>query len=77
VTAAVPGARPLLEVQDLHKHYPVRGGVWGRTVGTVRAVAAVSFEGAPGQTLGRVAESGSGQVACHFPLPAGAAVGAA
>jgi ABC-type oligopeptide transport system ATPase subunit len=36
-------ATPLLQVEDLHKHYPVRGGVWGRTVGTVRAVAGVSF----------------------------------
>jgi len=59
--AAAGGARPLLEVQDLHKHYPVRGGVWGRTVGTVRAVAGVSFEVAPGQTLGLVGESGCGK----------------
>jgi oligopeptide/dipeptide ABC transporter ATP-binding protein len=52
---------PLLQVEDLHKHYPVRGGVWGRTVGSVRAVAGVSFTVLPGQTLGLVGESGCGK----------------
>jgi oligopeptide/dipeptide ABC transporter ATP-binding protein len=52
---------PLLEVEDLHKHYAVRGGVWGRTVGTLRAVAGVSFSVLPGQTLGLVGESGCGK----------------
>jgi oligopeptide/dipeptide ABC transporter ATP-binding protein len=54
-------ARPLLAVEDLHKHYPVRGGVFGRTVGVLRAVAGVSFELMPGQTLGLVGESGCGK----------------
>ena len=54
-------ATPLLQVEDLHKHYPVRGGVWGRTVGNVRAVAGVSFQVMPGQTLGLVGESGCGK----------------
>ena len=54
-------AAPLLEVDDLHKHYPVRGGVFGRTVGAVRAVAGVSFSVMPGQTLGLVGESGCGK----------------
>ena len=36
-------AEPLLEVRELHKHYPVRGGVFSRTMGTVRAVAGVSL----------------------------------
>ena len=52
---------PLLEVEDLQKHYPVRGGVWGRTIGTIRAVAGVSFSLLPGQTLGLVGESGCGK----------------
>jgi oligopeptide/dipeptide ABC transporter ATP-binding protein len=52
---------PLLQVQDLHKHYALRGGVLGRTMGVLRAVAGVSFEVLPGQTLGLVGESGCGK----------------
>jgi oligopeptide/dipeptide ABC transporter ATP-binding protein len=60
-TAVPASAQPLLKVQDLQKHYPVRGGVFGRTVGALRAVAGVSFELMPGQTLGLVGESGCGK----------------
>jgi oligopeptide/dipeptide ABC transporter ATP-binding protein len=52
---------PLLEVRGLHKHYPVRGGVFSRTMGTVRAVAGVSLSVHAGQTLGLVGESGCGK----------------
>ncbi|WJR78854.1 dipeptide ABC transporter ATP-binding protein [Bradyrhizobium sp. NP1] len=54
-------ARPLLEITDLVKHYPVRGGVLRRRVGTVHAVDGVSFALAPGETLGLVGESGCGK----------------
>ncbi len=52
---------PLLSVQDLRIHYPVRGGVLLRQTGAVRAVDGVSLEIAPGETLGLVGESGCGK----------------
>jgi oligopeptide/dipeptide ABC transporter ATP-binding protein len=54
-------AEPLLEVRDLVKHYPIRRGMLGRTVGQVRAVDGVSFSIAAGEVLGLVGESGCGK----------------
>ena len=51
----------LLEVRQLVKHFPVRGGVLNRVQGHVHAVNGVSFEIAQGQTLGVVGESGCGK----------------
>jgi len=52
---------PLLEVTDLIKHYPLRGGILRRRVGTVHAVDGVSFSLGTGETLGLVGESGCGK----------------
>ena len=52
---------PLLQVRGLTKHFPVRGGVFLRTVGQVHAVDDVSFDLDTGETLGLVGESGCGK----------------
>jgi oligopeptide transport system ATP-binding protein len=54
-------ARPLLEVRDLAKHFPVRKGLFGRATEPVRAVDGVSFDLWRGETLGLVGESGCGK----------------
>jgi peptide/nickel transport system ATP-binding protein len=54
-------APALLEVDDLHVHYPIRSGILRRQTGTVRAVDGVSFTIGRGETLGLVGESGCGK----------------
>jgi peptide/nickel transport system ATP-binding protein len=53
--------RPLVEVRDLVKHFPIRGGIFQRTVAAVQAVDGVSFTIQRGETLGLVGESGCGK----------------
>ena len=50
-----------LEVKDLKVHFPIHGGILGRTVDHVRAVDGVSFAIEKGKTYGLVGESGSGK----------------
>jgi len=52
---------PLLSVNNLHVHFPVKAGFLQRTVGAVRAVNGVSFEVHRGEAFGIVGESGCGK----------------
>jgi peptide/nickel transport system ATP-binding protein/oligopeptide transport system ATP-binding protein len=51
----------LLEVKDLVKYFPIKGGILQRTVAQVKAVDGVSFTVKKGETLGLVGESGCGK----------------
>jgi peptide/nickel transport system ATP-binding protein len=54
-------AAPLLEVTDLKKHFPLRGGFFGGVTGHVFAVDGVSFTIGRSETLALVGESGCGK----------------
>jgi oligopeptide/dipeptide ABC transporter ATP-binding protein len=52
---------PLLQVENLVKHFPLHSGLFGRRAGAVRAVDGISFDLAAGETLALVGESGCGK----------------
>jgi microcin C transport system ATP-binding protein len=54
-------SQPLLKVQQLACHFPIRKGFLKRTVGVIKAVDAVDVELRTGETVGIVGESGSGK----------------
>jgi peptide/nickel transport system ATP-binding protein len=58
---APEGTKPLLAVENLAVHFPVRRGILQRTVDYIRAVDGISFNVYRGQTLGLVGESGCGK----------------
>lgn len=82
--------QPLLSVRGLTKHFPVYGeGFRRKLLGVIKAVDDISFDLAPGESLGLVGESGSGKTTTarcllralnptagevHFRLPDGRVV---
>lgn len=53
--------KPLIEIKQLEKYYPIKKGIISRTVGHVKAVDGLNFEIYPGETLALVGESGCGK----------------
>lgn len=51
----------LLETNELKKYYPIKGGLFKKTIGNVKAVQNVSLKIYEGETLGVVGESGCGK----------------
>ncbi|MCW5722082.1 MAG: ATP-binding cassette domain-containing protein [Devosia sp.] len=56
-----PDRTPLLSVENLKVHFPIRSGVFQRQMGAVKAVDGVSFSLGRGETLSLVGESGCGK----------------
>jgi peptide/nickel transport system ATP-binding protein len=52
---------PILRVENLNVHFPIRKGFFNRKPEMVRAVDGVSFDVYPGETVGLVGESGCGK----------------
>jgi oligopeptide/dipeptide ABC transporter ATP-binding protein len=59
--AQTDNSQPLIEVNELTKYFPLRGGLFGRVKQYVKAVDGVSFTLNHGRTLGLVGESGCGK----------------
>ena len=57
----VPDSRYILQVRDLKKYFPIRGGMLNRVIGHVKAVDGVTFNLKRGTTMGLVGESGCGK----------------
>jgi peptide/nickel transport system ATP-binding protein len=54
-------AEPLLDIRQLKKYFPIRGGLFQRKVNDVRAVDGVDLTIQAGEAFGLVGESGSGK----------------
>lgn len=54
-------SKPLLQVQNLKKYFPIKGGLFDRTINNVKAVDDITFSINEGETVSIVGESGCGK----------------
>ena len=59
---------PLIQVKEMKKYYPIKGGIITHTTGYVKAVDGVSFSIMKGETLGLGGDSGCGKSTIGRPL---------
>jgi len=52
---------PILKVEHLKKYFPIKGGIFRKTIGDVKSVDDISFEIKANETMGLVGESGCGK----------------
>lgn len=65
---ASPSAPVVLEADDLKVWYPIKRGLWRKTIGYVKAVDGLTLKLREGATLGVVGESGSGKTTLGLAL---------
>jgi len=58
---AVSNSEYMVEARNVYKWFPIKGGLFGKTVANVKAVDGVSLTVRKGETMGLVGESGSGK----------------
>lgn len=77
ISSIAEDAPIILKVNRLNVHFPIKGGIFRRTQGWVKAVSDLSLELRAGETLAVVGESGSGKttlakaIACLVPITSG------
>src|SRR5512146_1328841 len=60
-TSAPPDGNTLVDIRNLKVHFPIKGGLLGRAVASVKAVDGVDLQINRGEVLGLVGESGCGK----------------